>query len=171
LTPGQAYTVAAPFVRRIPASSAGRDLSFEQIASCPANNTALIVTAAPSLAISPNAANYAVNQTITLRQGPAFGPPNGVGNSTATFDPNNPAANTTALTQSGLYAVFLNGDMPGMFPFVPLNNGTVKIPPGTTGQSYVVVTNSSSQLTTATTVAGPQIINVRRRVLLSLCTI
>lgn len=102
------------------------------ITSCPSSNPPLPVTGFPALTVSAEGTR-APGSTVTFA--------------------------SKALTDaSNLFAGFLNGQTATV---VPLNSDmTVTVPEGLFGTVYVILTNSSSEVTDANTVAGPAILEL-----------
>lgn len=102
------------------------------ITSCPSSNPPLPVTGFPALTVSDEGSR-APGSTVTF-------------------------ASKALSDGSNLFAGFLNGQTATV---VPLNSDmTVTVPDGLLGTVYVIITNSSSEVTDANTVAGPAILDL-----------
>lgn len=114
-------------------------LASSFITSCPSSNPSLPVRAFPSLALTID------------------GPPR-PGTTLELSSPALSSSTTNSPTSTTLYAGFLNGQNATL---VPLDDDlTVTIPEGLLGTVYVVVTNSSTGVDDAVTVAGPAILDL-----------
>ena len=105
------------------------------IASCPSSNPPLPFKAFPALTTT-STGSMAPGTTITVA--------------------------TTAPLTGTLSAAFLALAGPIFAPIIPTNGGfTTTIPQGVLGQTYMVVTNSQTNITDANVIAGPLVLEVR----------
>lgn len=108
------------------------------ITSCPSNNTKLPVKAFPELSVSPSGSSVKANSSISVT-----------------------SSNSTA-SSGQVYAAFITVLGP-VFTSVKKSNASsysLTVPPGVSGQSYVVLTSSTSNVTDDTVVAGPAVVEV-----------
>lgn len=103
------------------------------ITSCPSSNPALPVTAFPALTASADGV-AAPGSKLTL------------------------ASKALSGSSSSLFAGFLNGQTATVVPLE--SDMSVTVPEGLAGTVYVIITNSSTEVTDANTVAGPAILEL-----------